>query len=401
MAQLKKPTIKNPDLVAAMADFKQSQNPQTEEAMLSAIQEASFIAPISLRTSLDEVEPDENGQRQVQASLMAVTNKAGTKLFPAFTDWLEFLKWKNDPDAETMVITFDQYCDILLKQNIDIRGIVINPAENNIVMHKEKMAEIKGVTLPETSTATPNTNGNHTISPLLGTDKLTNPDVVAAAVRLRNEPSQEVQNQLFTALRKGRFVAPAIIRDFPKEVKPGEKANAKAEFIMINRDDKKFLPIFTSLSELQKWTAAPQCSALPMTFAQYTGMLSTPQNTAAGIVIDPFTIGLAFTKEQVMAIQPRLELQELKVIPMDMLQELKTHMETIPSIKKAYLAGIKANGTDGHLILLELDDPKTDIRELAEPIAQIAKKHGSCVVAPVESPLGKQATEGKSPFYEA
>ena len=117
MAQLQKPKIKNPELVAAMADFKQNQNKQTEAAMLEALKNASFIAPISLRTNLDEVTPDENGNRQVEASLLAVSNKAGTKLFPAYTDWLEFLKWKDDADAETTVITFEQYSDLLLRKN--------------------------------------------------------------------------------------------------------------------------------------------------------------------------------------------------------------------------------------------------------------------------------------------
>lgn len=79
MAQLKKPTIKNPALVSAMAEFKAKQNPQTEKEMLDAIAEASFIAPIALQKQLDEVEPDENGQRQMQASLMAVSNKDGSK----------------------------------------------------------------------------------------------------------------------------------------------------------------------------------------------------------------------------------------------------------------------------------------------------------------------------------
>ena len=46
-----------------------------------------------------------------------------------------------------MVITFDQYCGILLKQGVDVSGIVINPAETNIVIRKEKMAEMKGVSL--------------------------------------------------------------------------------------------------------------------------------------------------------------------------------------------------------------------------------------------------------------
>ena len=151
-----------------MAEFKAKQNPQTEKEMLDAIAEASFIAPIALQKQLDEVEPDENGQRQMQASLMAVSNKDGSKFFPAFTDWLEFLKWKNDPEADTMVITFDQYCGILLKQGVDINGIVINPSETNIVIRKEKMAEMKGVSVP---TDAPK---NHRIMPLFGTEKITN-----------------------------------------------------------------------------------------------------------------------------------------------------------------------------------------------------------------------------------
>ena len=219
MAQLKKPTIKNPALVSAMAEFKAKQNPQTEKEMLDAIAEASFIAPIALQKQLDEVEPDENGQRQMQASLMAVSNKDGSKFFPAFTDWLEFLKWKNDPEADTMVITFDQYCGILLKQGVDINGIVINPSETNIVIRKEKMAEMKGVSVP---TDAPK---NHRIMPLFGTEKITNSEVIIAADRLRRENNEDAKNNLFNVMRKARFVAP-VLMEMPKEVKAGEKINA-------------------------------------------------------------------------------------------------------------------------------------------------------------------------------
>ena len=174
-----------------MAEFKAKQNPQTEKEMLDAIAEASFIAPIALQKQLDEVEPDENGQRQMQASLMAVSNKDGSKFFPAFTDWLEFLKWKNDPEADTMVITFDQYCGILLKQGVDINGIVINPSETNIVIRKEKMAEMKGVSVPADAPK------NHRIMPLFGTEKITNSEVIIAADRLRRENNEDAKNNLF------------------------------------------------------------------------------------------------------------------------------------------------------------------------------------------------------------
>ena len=218
MSQLKKPTIKNPDLVAAMAEFKKQQSVQTEKEMLDAIAAASFIAPITLQNKLNEVEPDENGQRHMEASLMAVSNKDGVKFFPAFTDWLEFLKWKNDPDADTMVITFDQYCGILLKQGVDVSGIVINPAETNIVIRKEKMAEMKGVSLEaEQPQEAPKKNN---ILPLFGCEKVTNPEVIVAADRLRRENNEPARNNMFEAMRKARFVAP-VLMEVPKEVKAG------------------------------------------------------------------------------------------------------------------------------------------------------------------------------------
>lgn len=400
MAQLKKPTIKNPDLVAAMAEFKKQQNPQTEKEMLDAIAEASFIAPISLQNNLEDVEPDENGQRQMQASLMAVSNKDGAKFFPAFTDWLEFLKWKNDPDADTMVITFDQYCGILLKQGIDVGGIVINPAETNIVIRKEKMAEMKGVEVPAANAAAAGEAKPHSILPLFGTEKITNSEVIIAADRLRKENTEDAKIALFNAMRRTKFVAP-VLMEMPKEVKAGDKVNAKAEFIMLNHDNGKYIPLFTSLPELEKWTGAPDCKAVPMTMANYTAMLSDPKSTAAGIVVDPFSMGLAFSKEQALNIQPRLELRDIDAVPDGMEDALRAHLATVADVKTAYLDGIKANGADGFVVILELNTPQADVRTIADSTAQIAKAYGSCVVAPVNSPLGQKVKERKQAFYQA
>ena len=379
MAQLQKPKIKNPELVAAMADFKQNQNKQTEAAMLEALKNASFIAPISLRTNLDEVTPDENGNRQVEASLLAVSNKAGTKLFPAFTDWLEFLKWKDDADAETTVITFEQYSDLLLRKNNGIKGIVM-----------------KGVEIPAEN------HPEHVITALFGAEKITNSDLIIAAAHVREEKSQEAQAALFNAIRKARFIAPAMMQEIPNEIKPGDQVTAKAEFIMLNRDDQKWLPLFTSLPELQKWSTGPSCQAVPMTLANYSAMMSDPNNSAVGIVIDPFTLGITFNKDQVLSLQPRLVLQDLKNIPMDMLNELKEKFAEIPSIKAAYLAGINVNGKDGHLIILDLTvTAQEDVKPIADATATIAGKFAPCTIAPLQSPMGKKASEGKAPFYTA
>ncbi len=397
MSQLKKPTIKNPDLVAAMAEFKKQQSVQTEKEMLDAIAAASFIAPITLQNKLNEVEPDENGQRHMEASLMAVSNKDGAKFFPAFTDWLEFLKWKNDPDADTMVITFDQYCGILLKQGVDVSGIVINPAETNIVIRKEKMAEMKGVS-PEAEQPQEAPKKNN-ILPLFGCEKVTNPEVIVAADRLRRENNEPARNNMFEAMRKARFVAP-VLMEVPKEVKAGEKVNAQAEFIMLNHEGGKYMPLFTSLSELQKWNGAPDCKAVPMSMANYVAMLSDPKSTAAGIVLDPFTMGLAFSKEQAMNIQPRLTMRDIDSTPEGMEDDLKAYFAENADVKKAYIDGVKANNTDGFVVVLELEN-ENNVREIADHVAKAINKYGSCVVAPISSPIGKKVLERKTAFYEA
>lgn len=279
MAQLKKPTIKNPALVSAMAEFKAKQNPQTEKEMLDAIAEASFIAPIALQKQLDEVEPDENGQRQMQASLMAVSNKDGSKFFPAFTDWLEFLKWKNDPEADTMVITFDQYCGILLKQGVDINGIVINPSETNIVIRKEKMAEMKGVSVP---TDAPK---NHRIMPLFGTEKITNSEVIIAADRLRPGEQRGRKEQSVQRNAQGSFCRSGSDGDaegsqgWREDQCPGGIHYAEP------RRRKVHAAVHQSAgaAEVDRRTGLQGSS---MSMANYTAMLSDPKSTAAGIVID-------------------------------------------------------------------------------------------------------------------
>lgn len=394
MAQLKKPTIKNPELVDAMDELKKKRNPDAEKKMLELLKEASFIAPISLNTSLDQVEPDAEGKRQMQASLLAVANSNGEKFFPAFTEWLEYLKWKNDPDAETMIITFDQYCELLLRQGVEIKGIVINPAEANITIQREKMAELKGVPLPVEQTAK-----KRSITALFGTEKITNNDVIVGAARLKAENSDAARAALFDAIRKARFVAP-VQMEVPKNVKPGDTVNAKAEFILIHRGEEQYLPLFTSLPELQKWVSLPDCKAVPMPFSNYVAMLNDPKTKASGIVLDPFSIGLSFNKQQALAIQPQIALRPIDSAPDGMETELSQLLQGMEDVQKAYVNGVSVNGTEGFVVVVELNNT-ADVPKNADAIAQAAKKYGSCVIAPVKSPLGAKAIEGKTPFYEA
>ncbi len=106
MAQIKKPTVKNPELVDAMVAFKANMNKSTEKAMIEAVKNAKLIAPVIMDDLPDDLEPGQ--EYQANAKFMMVQQKNGKRFFPAFTEWLELLKWKNDPDCKTVTLSFDQ-----------------------------------------------------------------------------------------------------------------------------------------------------------------------------------------------------------------------------------------------------------------------------------------------------
>jgi len=55
MAKIKKPTVKNPELVSAMAEFKANATPENEKAMTDAIKNAQFIAPVIMEDLPDKI----------------------------------------------------------------------------------------------------------------------------------------------------------------------------------------------------------------------------------------------------------------------------------------------------------------------------------------------------------
>ena len=121
-----------------------------------------------------------------------------------------------------------------------------------------KSARTTETGLPNEDEKRPNkAGGTCVITALFGAEKITNSDLIIAAAHVREEKSQEAQAALFNAIRKARFIAPAMMQEIPNEIKPGDQVTAKAEFIMLNRDDQKWLPLFTSLPELQKWSTGP------------------------------------------------------------------------------------------------------------------------------------------------
>lgn len=212
MAKLQKPKIKNPELRMAVAEWKGNRNEVTEEKMIDALKKAQYIAPAIIEGLPDDIGIGE--KRSAQAKFMLVRDNNGTKFFPAFTEWLEVLKWNNNPDTDSVVVTFDQYAALLLRQNAEARGIVVDPKGMNLMIPAQMFAKAMGLPVP-------------------GQDQ----QMVTKEVQMKVTENPEYPPKLMTKLKEqleldeavgGAYIAQMENRDDPKQ---------KSYFIVLDMAD--------------------------------------------------------------------------------------------------------------------------------------------------------------------
>lgn len=406
MAQMKRPTVKNPELIAAIAEFRASSTPSNEKAMMEAIKESKLIAPVIMDDLPENLTAGE--KYTAQAKFMLIQQKDGSKFFPVFTEWLELLKWKNDPDCKTVTLDFEQFCNIV-GSSAESKGMVINPGEDGLLVSRQKMSEIAGRDItpkaPEVKPA-PEVEADPGRM-LFGSDKQTNPELLAAMEAFRQERVPAKEQAMIEQVRKAKFVAPVQMEDLPADLqlKQGETRQAQVRFVMIQRDGKKFFPLFTDQGELARWTNAPEHKTILLTFDQYAGMISQQGSDAEGLVINPFGAALPMPKQQVMALHNSAQLYDLKNIPMDMLRKLTEHFEDEPKIHAAWIMGMRMHGKDSFMLFLKHDVVTTQEEQKAmyDPIANIMGPFANgnpCGIVPADMPQSQPVVQNKAPFYK-
>ena len=111
--------LNNARLLAAVARMEGEQSRESREAVLDAvILSAQFLAPVI-------IEDAQLGQdTAIQFQLIA--NQEGQAFLPAFTSWEELRKLCGPKNQQTVVLTFDQYAGMILRDN-RAAGFVVDP----------------------------------------------------------------------------------------------------------------------------------------------------------------------------------------------------------------------------------------------------------------------------------
>lgn len=137
MIDVKNP-VTNPDLVLAISRAREQSTAETWADMMREVTKARFLAPV------DICDGDRASKQETAFSLpMLVEPADGQKYFLAFTDWKELEKWRSLKDQRILIMTFEDYSQIVLDSKMQTGGFIINPYGGNIVISRAMLAAMR------------------------------------------------------------------------------------------------------------------------------------------------------------------------------------------------------------------------------------------------------------------
>jgi hypothetical protein len=130
--------VKNPKLVQAMLDLKKHDNPYTRGVLAAALMDARLLSPIQRQTVLIEKEGP-----SARIKFEDIQNTEGEKFYLAFTDMDEYAKWNEDgKHNQALIMTMEDFGNILIRHINDLRGFVINPYGENVSITKDLLLSL-------------------------------------------------------------------------------------------------------------------------------------------------------------------------------------------------------------------------------------------------------------------
>lgn len=140
--------VSNPMLIGTIELMKADNSQQHRGMFVNEMMKAEFLTPVLISPA---PEPDPNGRlvigkgSKVQFPSLSVPD--GRQFLMAFTDKMEFEKWRPGEEKYSFALTFDDYVSMLLHKDEQGNsgpaiGMVINPFGCNLILHRDMIANM-------------------------------------------------------------------------------------------------------------------------------------------------------------------------------------------------------------------------------------------------------------------
>ena len=125
--------VSNPELKRAITRMYQEGSRDSKETALRCLVRAQLLAPVVVQR--------EGKQDHIQ--FMLLPNQDGSNFFPVFTDLEELRKQFNQPDQQTLVLTFADLAGMILRDS-SAAGLAVNPFGENMTLGRELVEIVVG-----------------------------------------------------------------------------------------------------------------------------------------------------------------------------------------------------------------------------------------------------------------
>lgn len=258
---------------------------------------------------------------------------------------------------------------------------------------------------------------------------LENENLVAAMKALKEKEVPETQNAFLSEAVKSKYFAPVDVLDANGTPIAGSgkvqiPKDGKFNFKLIkNQKGEQFFPLFTDITEYQKWSKDSQVKTMVVTFPQMAQLVNKKADEIRGFVINPLNENLIFPKELLDSIfehakkkvaeaaaaqnaAPEVEtlLGKTTNIPDSVLNSLKKNLAKHKEVKTAYFIMMKQMEQEHYLFVVDIDADDEKKKKIADSLCASAKlflTRFPIIVAGMDTKLGEAAPKVDKPFYTA
>lgn len=252
-------------------------------------------------------------------------------------------------------------------------------------------------------------------------EPVANPTLTAAIAAARETPSDFTHARFRRELRNARFLTPVVITPAPQEADGAGRTtlqkNTSVGFVTMTNeaDGRSYFLAFTDWEALRRWRDEADQQTLVLTLEDIRSLLGAGQPANEGFILNPATDGMlldgAFFRlldeaEAGGRMQYTVE-KETEVLlaePGDGLKPLadalRGHFAAGGSVRKAYLLLMKRERETSLLLVLDFEGDRVQVFDDAGYFASPRLPPGlSLDIVSVGDAFGRDATEGREPFY--
>jgi hypothetical protein len=139
--------IENSKLLELLERLKLNYDNQLEHEFFMELISTHLLTPITKDSLIGYVKANTTLKEGTTIKIIHLSDDAGNKYIPAFTDWNELRKWCSKKDIKTLILSFDDYKTIVSSADSSLNGFVLNPFGQNIMFNKDLIQKVEDNTV--------------------------------------------------------------------------------------------------------------------------------------------------------------------------------------------------------------------------------------------------------------